>query len=347
MAFDKARIFRSLASVAIAALAGWGLALAGVPLGWLIGSMLLVIVASFFKLPVEQPQAAVPFVKASVGTLLGASISLPVLASLLQWWPSLLGMFIVMLVAGAINFHVLRRWLGFAPCDAALCAVPGGIAEMILMSERAGADQRRVAIVHAVRIALSILSIPLLVGLIFGVEVQRSAASAPIIMALDDWLWFALCIGAGVLADRWTRFPAPLIIVPMLVCAALHIAGVTHFQVPGLVSQIIQVVIGMNVGARFQGISRNALANVALAALAVVTIQIIFAIAAALVVARLTAFDPLSLALAYSPGGLAEMSLIAVAMGREVAFVGVHHILRVLLCLATAPLLLNRLNRRP
>lgn len=53
------------------------------------------------------------------------------------------------------------------------------------------------------------------------------------------------------------------------------------------------------------------------------------------------AVDVLALSLAYSPGGLAEMSLIALAMGREVALVAFHHVLRVfgplLAALAVSP----------
>ncbi|MEW2919671.1 AbrB family transcriptional regulator, partial [Ruegeria sp. ANG10] len=50
-------------------------------------------------------------------------------------------------------------------------------------------------------------------------------------------------------------------------------------------------------------------------------------------------FAAVALVLAYSPGGLAEMSIIAVSIGRDVAFVGVHHILRVLAALVLAPVL--------
>ncbi|MFT3953112.1 MAG: AbrB family transcriptional regulator [Piscinibacter sp.] len=45
----------------------------------------------------------------------------------------------------------------------------------------------------------------------------------------------------------------------------------------------------------------------------------------------------MSLILAYSPGGLAEMSLIAVSLHAEVAFVAAHHIVRVFLVMISAP----------
>ncbi len=40
--------------------------------------------------------------------------------------------------------------------------------------------------------------------------------------------------------------------------------------------------------------------------------------------------------LAYSPGGLAEMSLVALALQIEVAFVAAHHIIRILFVMMSA-----------
>jgi len=52
-----------------------------------------------------------------------------------------------------------------------------------------------------------------------------------------------------------------------------------------------------------------------------------------------------NLVLAYPPGGLAEMSLIALALNGEVAFVLIHHMVRVALVVATAPLFFKLMGR--
>ena len=51
------------------------------------------------------------------------------------------------------------------------------------------------------------------------------------------------------------------------------------------------------------------------------------------------------LILAYSPGGLAEMSLIALALGIETAFVATHHVIRIGLIVISAPLLFRLFER--
>lgn len=342
---DPIILLRAIATLTAAILAGWFLDNAGMPLGWLVGAMLAMMAASLARLPAVQPVAAMPYVKASVGTMLGASIPTGLLQSLASWWPSLLCMFAVMMIGGALNYGLLRRIFGFRNMDAALCAMPGGISEMILLGEQSGADQRRVAIVHAMRIALSILIIPVLAGLVFGITVGSSGDLPPVHMSLADWLWFAFCVLTGVAAERCARLPVPLILVPLFVSTTLHLTGLSAFHVPPAVAVAIQVMIGINVGARFLGISLYSLAHVALAACSVVAIQMVLAVVAALTLASAGRWDALALMLAYAPGGLAEMSLIAVTMGREVAFVAFHHILRVLFALFLAPPLLFRLRR--
>ncbi|WP_168173075.1 AbrB family transcriptional regulator [Thioclava sp. F34-6] len=332
-------ILRTLLTLLVAVVAGAALTWLGVPLGWLLGAMLTMIAAALLRLPADQPRVIVPWVKASVGTLLGASITPDIVAGATQWWPSVLCMCIVIVLGGLINFQMLSRLAKFSKVEATLCSMPGGITEMILLGEMAGADQRRVAIVHTLRITLSILTIPILATLIFGVAIDRAGAPDRPPMSVADLFWFALCILAGVLADRHTRVPAPLILVPLASSAALHLSGLTAFGVPNAVSTLIQLVIGMNVGARFLGVNVRSLVAMAGAACSVVGVQISLAVAAALLMSRWIGGDQLSLVLAYAPGGLAEMSLIAIAMGREVAFVGLHHVLRVLLSLgASAPL---------
>lgn len=346
MTADWPTFFRALSTLSAAVLAGVLCNAAGLPLGWLMGAMLVMVTAAILRLPAVQPDIVMPYVKGSVGAMLGATIPAGLLVSLGEWWLSLIVMFAVMLLGGLLNFTTLRRGFGFGRLDAALCSMPGGIAEMIFLGEQSGGDTRRIAIVHAVRIALSILAIPLLALWLYDIEVVSRPAVAPPAMSLVDYLWFALCVVCGVAADRWTRLPLALILVPMVVSAALHLTGLSAFLVPPAVSAAIQVMIGINVGARFIGISLWTLANYIASAATVFGIQITLAVCTSLLLASWTRWDALALLLAYAPGGLAEMSLIALTMGREVAFVAFHHVLRVLSALFAAPLLTSHLQRR-
>ena len=52
-----------------------------------------------------------------------------------------------------------------------------------------------------------------------------------------------------------------------------------------------------------------------------------------------------ALLLAFVPGGIAEMGLVALALGQDVAFVSTHHVARVVLVIMLAPLAFRLLRR--
>ena len=50
--------------------------------------------------------------------------------------------------------------------------------------------------------------------------------------------------------------------------------------------------------------------------------------------------------LAYAPGGLAEMSLVALALAIDSAFVASHHVLRIMMIVIAAPLFFRHVVAR-
>jgi uncharacterized membrane protein AbrB (regulator of aidB expression) len=97
------QIVRASLTLLAALAAGWACAMAGVPLGWLVGAMLAMVLAGLIRLPAVQPVALMPWVKGAVGAMLGASIPVGVLGHLAGWWPTILAMFAVMALAGALH----------------------------------------------------------------------------------------------------------------------------------------------------------------------------------------------------------------------------------------------------
>ncbi|MFY7779807.1 MAG: AbrB family transcriptional regulator, partial [Tagaea sp.] len=57
--------------------------------------------------------------------------------------------------------------------------------------------------------------------------------------------------------------------------------------------------------------------------------------------------EPFSaLVLTYAPGGFAEMSLVALALGADTALVASHHLFRIAFVVSLAPWLFGRLGGR-
>jgi len=68
-------------------------------------------------------------------------------------------------------------------------------------------------------------------------------------------------------------------------------------------------------------------------------IMILVAVAFAKVSVAITDLKLDAVVLSYAPGGFAEMSLIGLALGIEIAMVATHHLFRLFLILLTSPVI--------
>lgn len=328
-------------SLILAVFGGWLFAYCGVPLGWLIGSLIAVAVSQAFGLKPIKCKPFMPYVRGAVGTLLGATVTMSFLQLAIASWASILFLLASMILT-ILSGYVLLSWcFKVNPTTALLCSIPGGMTEMSMLSERPNCDQVQVATTHLFRVVLAVLVMPLVIAALYDIEINGASSNvnqSP--MSLRDWCFFALCIASGVLLEKRCSLKASAILIPFGVCAALHLFGITDFVVPKYVVNLAQLAIGINLGSKFGNFNCKSLGTVSIAALAVVFGQILISVSLGLLAAMALSGDPITYIIAYSPGGLAEMSIIAVAMQLEAAFVALNHLFRLTAALMIAPTLL-------
>jgi membrane AbrB-like protein len=105
-------------------------------------------------------------------------------------------------------------------------------------------------------------------------------------------------------------------------------------------------VVGAGIGCRFVGASIDKLHKEMAAAVGAAVIMILVAVAFAKVSVALTGLNLDATVLSYAPGGFAEMSLIGLALGIEIAMVATHHLFRLFLILLTSPVIFRIWLRR-
>jgi len=323
------------------------------PLPWMLGSMCLVTAAALLKLPMKSPQPIrAPFAMV-LGVMLGSSFH-PEIFALAGRWLASLGLLIGYIVAVALLVYpYFRRVAGYDALTSYFCAMPGGLNEMILVGAQMGADERRIALAHATRVLLVVFAVPLWFRLFetldmadrtrFGVSLVDSAP-------LD----LAILLGCGLIGwplARLLRLPTPVLLGPMTVSAVVHATGITGAPPPQELVNVAQLVLGTSVGARFIGIQPSQVVHAIKIGLGATVLMLAITAGFAALVPRVADVPVASVVLAYSPGGLAEMSLVALALGVDVAYVAVHHIFRILVVIMGAPLALRLLptgrKRRP
>jgi membrane AbrB-like protein len=133
----------------------------------------------------------------------------------------------------------------------------------------------------------------------------------------------------------------------MTLSAAVHLTGVTTSRPPTELIVAAQVVVGSAIGARFAGMPARRVLRGLLLALGASLILLAITAGFSLGLGAATGLPLPALFLGYAPGGVAEMSLIALALGAEAAFVSTHHVARIFMVVVAAPLAYRLLRLKP
>lgn len=309
------------------------------PLPWMLGALFTTTVASMLRLPVGVPMAVRTPMSAVLGVLLGSSFNSDVLAGMVLWLPSIAALPVYVVAVSAVTIIYLRKVAGLDAKSAFFASMPGGLGEMIMLGDRAGGDMRTISLVHATRILFVVFTVPFAIRWLEGVQASGLPPAASVERTAIDLLVMGLCavIGAGL--GTLARLPAPMLLGPMIASAATHLLGLVDGAPPAWTVAGAQLLIGASVGVRFRGIDplRALVAMVATVGLVAIMLAVTAAFAAALW--AITGLPLDLLLLAYVPGGLAEMSMIAFALDVDPTFVATHHITRIALVVFLAPLL--------
>lgn len=336
--------FRALAcALAIGTLGGAIFKYLTIPLPWMLGALCFTTAAAMRGLPVVMPRPLRNGFVTILGVMLGAGFTPAVIARMDQWLATLAGLVVWAVLAGGLAYAYFRRVPGYDRTTAFFAATPGGLAEMTLVGGRLGGDVRVLSLTHAIRVMATVLAIPIwfrLEGLIGAT--QPGALVGLFDVSSGDYSILTACAVIGAFLGVKLRLPAATMLGPMALSALVHLAGWSEAQPPYVLTAAAQVVLGCAIGQRFAGATISGIARTVGHALAVTAIMLGLAILFAAALARATGEPFSALVLAYAPGGFAEMSLVALALGADTALVASHHLFRIAFVVSLAPWLHGR-----
>lgn len=313
------------------AFGGWMFSLAGIPLAWMIGSMLFTAVLAVFGVRLQGPGKARAIMITVLGVMLGSAFTPAALEHASSWIVSIVVLLIFVVVVTVFLSWVFERFGGLPRREAVLSATPGGFGEMILIAEAYGADVRSISLIHATRVMFTVMLVPLYFRLFEGYV--RPAVSPMGTMTDLGWTDAGIlvtCALVGYYGAKRMRIPAAALLGPMLISSIVHYMEFTVAKPPGELVNLAQLVIGTNVGCRFVGVKRSQLLNPVGIGVFGAAVTLGLALAAAAILHAITQLDYHALWIAFAPGGLAEMTMISLALHIDTAFVSTHHIVRIL-----------------
>ncbi|WP_205624605.1 AbrB family transcriptional regulator [Marinobacter nanhaiticus] len=318
------------------------------PLPWLLGALIATTVLSLAGVRLPAPAGSRKAVLVVIGVVLGAAFTPDMAGDVGRWGASLVIMLLSTAVMMVVSVWLSRRVAGNSVDTAIYAGMPGGLSAVTLMAADSDADLRVVGLTHAVRILVLLLAIPPVLQLIGHVSLQANTTTLTQWLAMPGLADTLMLVGSGI-AGAWLgrilRLPNPLLFGPVLVSGTLHITGICEATIPPVIVALAQIVIGVSVGVRFVGTSLSSVGLSLMIAIVQALLLMLIALAAAWVGHLVTGYSPAAALLAYMPGGAPELSLVALSLNIEPAFVTSHHLLRITVLIMIMPLLLNVLKR--
>lgn len=328
-------VVSSLPALVIGSLGGAAFVWLHMPLPWMLGAMFLVAVLSLF-LPRRQSK----YLRVNTGfralmiTVLGVLLGSGFTPAMIARLPELGGLMLIMLVflpiGGAVSYAVFRRIGNLPKVESYFSAMPGGLTEMTLMGESMGGNPRQIVLVHAVRVFVVVMTIPFYFRIFEGYVAQPLNFSATgNHVSPQDALLLIACGIAGWLLGRRVNLPAAQLVGPMLFSAAVHLAGFSTAKPPPELVAMAQVAMGAGLGARFVGLPLIEIRRLAWLAVISTFAMLAAAILVSFLASWITGFSRQTILLTISPGGVAEISLVALALGIDATIVTCMHIFRI------------------
>ncbi len=327
-----------LQTLAIAALGVAAFRFANLPLPWLLGPMFGCLIAALAGMKLQGIKQATDLMRTVLGVAVGASITPAVIGRLGDMAASIALIPPFILLIGLAGYPYFRRLWGFDPATSYYAAMPGGLQDMLVFGEEAGGNPRILSLIHATRVLLIVTALPLILtyalGRDLGLPPGEPAASIPIhelaimvVIAVAGWRIAAAIglFGASILG-------------PMILATLASLMDIIHHRPPAEAILAAQFFIGYGVGVKYVGITGAELRRVITAATGYALILAVLSACFAALAIALGLAPATEAILAFSPGGQAEMAVLALVAGADMAFVVTHHITRIITVIVGAPL---------
>ncbi|WP_323035268.1 AbrB family transcriptional regulator [Pararhodobacter sp.] len=335
-----------VATFALGGIGGLAAMVAGLPLAMLLGSMVTTAAAAMLGVRFFGHAPAVPqswrFVLVPViGVAIGASFPQDFIDQAQRWWVTIAALFAFIPVAHALGYALFHKLGRLSPQTAYYAAMPGGFVESLDMGEKAGADMTMLIMLQFLRLILCIVLIPIGFSIFEGHAVGSGAGMSlgprSTLTALDVGVLGFLAVAGWLIASK-LRIPAAVLAGPLLLSGLAHATGFTDAAPPIWTIQVTQWVMGTSLGVRLAGFTKGQAGVAVVLSLTQISLVLLIALGVGLVLAGPVGEPVAAVILAFAPGGVTEMSLVALSLHLSAVYVTLHHLARIILTVFVARL---------
>lgn len=300
----------------------------GLPLPWLLGPLFATAVVGLAGAPIAPIRYGRTIGQVVIGGAIGVQFTKAIILNLVALLPLMVAIAFAAIAVGAVAALILMRIGKVDRTTAFFATIPGGVAEMVNVAPRYGAQLEPIMVAQTLRVGLIVAVAPFLV-----IQFAQTGVQAPgqaLIMAWPTALMLlaACAVGGAMLA--WSTFPNAWFLGSIAVGIVLATLGLAEGRLPDLVLIPAQILIGASLGVQFRRefltrLFRLLIASTVIVAFTAVTMALIGA-----TVAVALAMPIPTLVLAFAPAGMAEMVLTAKLLGLDGTIVAGFQLVRII-----------------
>jgi membrane AbrB-like protein len=314
------------------------------PLPWLLGPIFACLIAALGGVPMRGIKVVNDAMRTILGVAVGATFTTALLVSMGAMWPTLLMIPVMTGCIGLLGVLYFQRFWGFDFATSYYAAMPGGLQDMLVFGEEAGGNVRTLSLIHATRIMVIVVALPFLLKWVWDADLTNPPGAPAATIAPSQLALMVFCGIAGwLLAKRVSMFGAT-ILGPLIMAAVFALSGILQHRPPAEAIWAAQFFIGMSVGSKYIGVTMAEVRKDVTAGLGFCVILLLLTVVFAETIHLTGLAPPMETILAFAPGGQAELTVLALIVGADMAFVVAHHVLRIFVVILGAPLFARLFN---
>ncbi len=334
-----------LATFLAAAAGGFLFQALHIPMPWMLGPMS----ATPIYHALSGRRACWPVLLRNLGLLvigysLGRTVTQETAQQILENLPAMFGVTLCTTLCSLGIGYLVHRRTGISLASGMLGSIPGGLSQMVLMTEEIRhADVTAVTVMQVTRVLTVVFAVPFIAAYGIGplpggtlaspaaADAGDAIASLPALLSAPAGAW---------LASRW-KLPVPCLLGPIFATAMNVLAGNPAPTVPPLLLNAALIFFGTYFGILIPLEHLRRMGKVFAYALGGSAFLLLFTSLLGYGLTFLTPASFLTTFLSTAPGGLSELGAVALSLHANAAFVTAYQLFRLFSILLLVPVLLR------
>jgi hypothetical protein len=339
------KVLQILATGLVAAAGGLLFQLLRTPLPWMLGPLAATIL--YHSLSGRRARWPVQFRNLGligIGYSMGRTVTLETAGEILANLPAMFGVTLLTVLFCLGIGYITHRRTGISLASGMLGSIPGGLTQMVLMTEEIkDADVTVVTFMQMMRVLAVVFSLPFIAA--YGIGPMPGGPTSP--MAVVDLHGLVAALPAllaaplGACLAFLLKLPIPYLLGPIFATAAAVLLGAPAPPVPAPLMNLALLFFGAYFGIIITIESLRKLGRVLPYAVGGAVAMLAFTFLLGLGLSLLTPATLLTAFLGTAPGGLSEVGVVALALNADVAFIMAYQLFRIFSILLLVPPLLR------